>query len=132
MNPEYFKVIFLILEVPDKWPENLAIITASNPMDEKLSQEENLWRNKKLLSKFGDNIFFPLSGCSPDFSHQEQSFALKCSLEEGLEIGKEYNQRAIFYVKNDNLELLECKTPISHQLGKFSERLFLRDQKSSL
>lgn len=129
MNPEYFKTIFLISKEPDGWPDEFAIITAHNPMDLKLSDQENNFRNENLLKTLGQNAFLKLSGSSPDQSHQEASYAFISDLPKAIRIGKEFQQRAIFYIKDGNLKLIECSTGQTQELGKFIERLSLNKHK---
>jgi hypothetical protein len=92
-------------------------------MDQKLTDSENIRRNQRLADWAEPKIFIKLIGSSPDHSHQEASFALKCSLKEAIKIGKKFNQRAIFYIRGENLELVECSSGKSKRLGKFTERL---------
>jgi hypothetical protein len=123
MNPAYDNTVFLLSEVPTVWPNNFAIITGHNPMDQKLTDSENIRRNQQLADWAEPKIFIKLIGSSPDHSHKEASFAFKCSLNEAIKIGKQFNQRAIFYVRKGNLELVECNSGKNKQLGKFIERL---------
>ena len=125
MNPEYFNTIFLISKEPESWPDEFAIITAHNPMDLKLSDNENSLRNEKLLKRINSNVFLELSGSSPDHSHQEASFAFISKIEEAVDIGKEFQQKAIYYVKVGNLSLVECSTGKIEELGSFNDRLSL-------
>ena len=48
MNPEYFNTLFELREPILQLPKTFHIITAFNPMDEVLSINDNLERNKKL------------------------------------------------------------------------------------
>lgn len=123
MNPEYDNTAFLLSEFPAVWPNNFAIITAHNPMDQKLTDSENIRRNQQLAEWAKSKIFIKLIGSSHDRTHQEASFALKCSLKEAIEIGEQFNQRALFYIRGENLELVECSSGKSQGLGKFTERL---------
>ena len=125
MNPEYSKTIFLISKEPESWPDEFAIITAHNPMDLKLSDKQNSLRNEKLLKRINSNVFLELSGSSPDHSHQEASFAFISKIEEAVDIGKEFQQKAIYYVKVGNLSLVECSTGKIEELGSFNDRLSL-------
>ena len=125
MNPEYFNTIFLISKEPESWPDEFAIITAHNPMDLKLSDNENCLRNEKLLKRINSNVFLELSGSSPDHSHHEASFAFTSKIEEAVDIGKEFQQKAIYYVKVGNLSLVECSTGKIEELGSFNDRLSL-------
>ena len=123
MNAEYFKTIFLISSIPETWPSEFGIVTAFNPMDEILSEKENFLRNQNLSKVIGKKLFIELTGSSLDFSHQEKSFALVCSMQEAIEFGKDFEQRAIFFVRNGNLKLVECESGKSHNLGIFEKRL---------
>jgi hypothetical protein len=125
MNPEYSKTIFLISKEPESWPDEFAIITAHNPMDLKLSDYENSLRNEKLLKRIQSNVFLELSGSSPDHSHQEASFAFTSKIQEAVDIGKEFQQKAIYYVKDGNLKLVECCTRKIEELGNFNDRFSL-------
>ena len=125
MNREYFKTIFLIPKIPEFWPVEFAIITANNPMDVKLPDQENDLRNQKLFDKIRDKVFLNIVGSSPDRSHQEHSFALTCSIQEAIQIGEEFEQRAVFYVREGMLKLIECSSSKSEEMGSFVDRLLL-------
>ena len=129
MNPEYFNTIFIISKEPESWPCEFAIITAHNPMDLKLSVQENNHRNQKLLKRIDSNVLLELSGSSPDHSHQEASFAFISKIQEAVDIGKEFQQKAIYYVKDGNLKLVECCTGKIEELGNFNDRLSLDQYK---
>jgi len=107
MNPEYSKTIFLISKEPESWPDEFAIITAHNPMDLKLSDQENNFRNENLSKTLGQNAFLKLSGSSPDQSHQEASYAFISDLDKAIEIGREFQHGAIYYNRNENLQLVD-------------------------
>ena len=93
MNPEYFNTIFIISKEPESWPCEFAIITAHNPMDLKLSDKQNSLRNEKLLKRIDSNVFFELSGSSPDYSHQEASFAFISKIQEAVDIGRDFSRK---------------------------------------
>ena len=65
MNPEYDNTIFLLTEVPAVWPNNFSIITAHNPMDQKLTDSENIRRNQQLAEWAEPKIHIKLIGSSP-------------------------------------------------------------------
>ena len=125
MNPEYFKTIFLISKEPDGWPDEFAIITAHNPMDLKLSDQENNLRSENLLKALGQKAFLKLYGSSPDQSHQETSYAFISDLDKAIEIGREFQQSAIYYIRKGNLQLVDCNTDTILDLGNFNERVSL-------
>jgi hypothetical protein len=129
MNPEYSKTIFLISKEPESWPDEFAIITAHNPMDLKLSDQENNFRNENLLKTLGQNAFLKLYGSSPDQSHQETSYAFISDLDQAIEIGREFQQRAIYYIRKGNLQLVDCNADTIIDLGNFKERVSLDQNK---
>ena len=129
MNPEYSKTIFLISKEPQSWPDEFAIITAHNPMDLKLSDNENSLRNEKLLKRIEQNVFLKLSGSSPDFTHQETSYAFIADLDKAIEIGRVFQQRAIYYIRKGNLQLVDCNADSILELGLFYERVLLDQNK---
>lgn len=125
MNSNYGKTIFLLSVKVHKLPETFTIITAYNPMDVLLPKEENLERNKNLfrtLSRVAKDII-PIVGSSPDYLHQEASYLVNITLRQALNIGKSYKQRAVFWVEQNNLEIVECETAQKFTIGKFSERI---------
>ena len=129
MNPEYSKTIFLISKEPESWPEKFAIITAHNPMDLKLSDNENSLRNEKLLKRIEQNVFLKLYGSSPDQSHLETSYAFISHLDKAIEIGREFQQSAIYFIRKGNLQLVDCNADTIIDLGNFKERVSLDQNK---
>ena len=102
-----------------------AILTACNPMDLPLSKDENKKRNLEMFQILSDKgkIFTRITGSSPDRAHQEPSFLVHCSRKEGLELGLTFEQRAIFWVHGDQLEIIECSTGMAHAAGSFRNRI---------
>lgn len=125
MNCNYRKTIFLLTLKVHELPETFTIITAFNPMDVLLLLEENLQRNKNLfhtLSNLTKDII-PIVGSSPDYLHQEASYLVNITLRQALNIGKNYKQRAVFWIEQNNLQIVECETAQKFTIGKFSERI---------
>ena len=110
MNPAYLDTYFLGSLNLETLPDHFFIITASNPMDVKLSDLENEQRNKKLLGLIMETqcLALPVTGSSKDFTHQEHGFLVTTSKMQALLWGKEFKQRAIFEVRNDKLFILSC------------------------
>ena len=104
---------------------SFAILTASNPMDKLLGENENLLRNEQLRTLLEEEEvdFSELIGASPDWTHQEASFAISCTLYNALEWAKLFEQRAIFWVQNDHLQIIACQSSEKYELGSFDERL---------
>ena len=125
MNKNYFNTLFLGLPKGEKLPVTFAILTACNPMDRPLSKDENKKRNLEMLQVLSDRgkAFIRITGSSPDRAHQEPSFLVHCSRQEGLELGLTFEQRAIFWVRGDQLEIIECSTEKAHAAGSFMNRI---------
>ena len=125
MNKNYFNTLFLGLPKGEKLPVTFAILTACNPMDRPLSKDENKKRNLEMLQVLSDRgkAFIRITGSSPDRAHQEPSFLVHCSRQEGLELGLTFEQRAIFWVHGDQLEIIECSTEKAHAAGSFRNRI---------
>ena len=81
-------------------------------MDLPLSKDENKKRNLEMFQILSDKgkTIHPDYGSSPTETHQEPSFLVHCSRKEGLELGLTFEQRAIFWVNGDQLEIIECST----------------------
>lgn len=77
----------------------LAIITPFNPLDEQLSAAENQQRLAELACELADAgiMTIPADGGSADGSHVESGFAFNATLDQGLDIGRRWGQRAIFW-----------------------------------
>ena len=125
MNEKYFETLFLDCDKDDEFPKTFAILTAFNPMDQSLGNDLNKKRNLELFQILGDRgkTFARVTGSSPDHSHQEPSFLVHCSRQDALELGTTFRQRAIFWVNDDQLEIIECSTGISHSAGSFRNRI---------
>jgi len=125
MNEEYFETVFLFSGIIEKATPSFAILTAFNPMDQLLSLDENKMRNLQLFHALCDieKSITRIIGSSTDHSHQEPSFLVDCTQQEAMELGKEFQQRAFFWVSNDQLEIIDCTTGISHPAGSFRMRI---------
>ena len=104
--------------------DDFVIITASNPASQRLTKQENCIRNRCLqcdLSQFKTHGV--LVGNS-DFSWSESSFASKISLPLAIELARKYQQNAIYFVQDTQLNLLSClpdRTKIN--LGEWLHRI---------
>lgn len=121
----YQKTKFILANTITRFPKSFAIVTAQNPMDKLLTKKDNMNRNKKLvenLQKYGKKLVIVI-GSSPDRTHQEESYLIEISLNQALEQGRIFEQRAIFWVQDDKLLIVECKTETNISSGNFSKRL---------
>lgn len=86
-----------------------AIITASNPDNNTLSDEENLARNKKLYKELNSNYkLLETKGCYA--GHCEEGYLVfDISLAEAVVVGQRYDQFAIFYNSTKILMYIGCE-----------------------
>ena len=124
-NEHYLSTMFLVTDDKIKYPASFAIITAHNPMDQLLSKEENRNRNIQLLhslEKLGAKTL-PIVGCSPDLTHREDSFIVSVSLNTAISVGRKFDQRAVYWVQNENLYLVYCEKETKVMVAEFSSRI---------
>ena len=125
MNQNYFGVVFKRVENISNVIMPFAIVTAHNPMDICFDELANKERNEILRKDLhqSDLIHREIIGCSEDHTHQELSFVVKCKLKQAIQIGNKFEQRAIFWVEENKLQIVDCKTLKSYDLGSFKRRL---------
>jgi hypothetical protein len=95
-------------------------------MDEVLSVNDNLERNKKLKVEilYHNHTACEIMAMSQDKKHQEASFLTDAPKLLSIALAIEYNQRAIFQVNNDNLMIVSCSSPNEvFPVDRFSKRL---------
>src|SRR4051812_24858149 len=100
MNPHYATTVFRASDPSGGWPRSFAIITAWNPMGERLRREENEVLNLRLAGVLTTVApwYWPVTGGSPGFDHAEPGLAADLPLSEALEMGRQLKQEAIFWV----------------------------------
>ena len=124
MNQNYFGVVFQAVESISNVIMPFAIVTAHNPMDMRLDEFKNNERNEILRKDLlqSNLIHREIIGCSEDHTHQELSFVVKCKLKQAIQMGNKFEQRAIFWVEENKLQIVDCKTLKSYDLGSFKKR----------
>ncbi len=110
-----------------------AIITAFNPLGNVISHSENLRRHHALQRRVSglELQSAKITGCSPDFTHQEEGLAAVTDLDSAILIGSEFEQNAIYYVRQSimceqgQLLLVPCKLEKMGRvdLGSFAARV---------
>ncbi|NKF49272.1 DUF3293 domain-containing protein [Shewanella sp. WXL01] len=105
---------------------SFAIITACNPFGNKLTSCQNRLLDRKLQRTIQQTKqpYRALYGASPDLSHREKSWAVFVDKPQALELGRQFNQLAIYYVDKGQLTLLACADANLPEvcMGKFSSR----------
>lgn len=121
----YRSTVFLLETAPDPLPSTFAIITAWNPMDRATSESGNQSADEALLRKIKlrGASYFRATGCSPDLSHREPGWAVQIGKEEALEWGRNFSQRAIWWIEADALILVDCADGSEERIDSFSARI---------
>lgn len=124
----YYTTEFEVPIKPNKYPDKFMILTAWNPLNQQLSKEENISRNKVLEKELKENFSFvyEVNGFDPKTKHKEDGFMANCSdIEEACDYGLKYQQDAIYYVIDDKLYFIQCALDKRKkvEVSKFLERV---------
>jgi hypothetical protein len=113
-----------------------AIVTAHNPRGSILSPSQNRLLDRQLQSKIQqyNSPYRALIGAAADLSHMEKSWAVFIDKEQAVELGREFNQHAIYYVNRGLLSLIACFDTIKPEveMGTFNQRLRLVNDTGSV
>ena len=124
LKPEYFPTVFRGIKLETGWLSQFAVITAWNPDGEVASNEENEAANAELESMLKEKglQYSPMTGFSPDGSHEEVGYLVRCSKEESIGIGQHFSQDAVFWIDNDQLIIASCNGEDPILLGSWRDR----------
>lgn len=120
----YFDTVFVLQDQPNPLPSAFAIVTAFNPMDASSSEEANKIADGQLKALLAARGYSPFraTGSSPDRSHSEAGWAFASSLTAAVDIARFFSQRALWWISNDQLYLVDCENPEPNLVARFSER----------
>ena len=136
----YSETVFKLIK-PFQLPQSFAIITAHNPEGAICNININNFHDadfRKFLStkrqctigsKPTENEFikntYPIIGCSPDMTHQEESYAIEAPKNRAYEIAERFKQNAFFWVDKGQLSIVPVRlTEVSEiKVGSFKDRL---------
>ena len=121
----YFETVFRLPDQSGQTTSTFAIVTAYNPMDEPCSVQINHAADEALKALLDDEKLeaFRAIGGSLDMSHAEPGWAIATSLPVALEIARRFHQRALWWIENGELHLVNCSDPTPILLGCFSDRI---------
>ncbi|ASA55172.1 DUF3293 domain-containing protein [Vibrio gazogenes] len=102
-----------------------SIITAWNPRSCRLSYQDNKANNERLCQQFNTSRWTPVLAGDAAFEWVEESFAVAICLELALNLGRKFEQNAIFYVQNKTVFLHSCIDSRCDELGVLSERIYV-------
>ena len=121
----YYSTVFLLEGQPLTLPPSFAIITAWNPMDRKLPDEQNALEDEALRRMLELQMipYFRATGCSPDLSHREPGWAVTMPKNQAIELAKRYGQRGIWWIEGEDLILVSCVDGQEKRMDTFRLRL---------
>ena len=127
IKDRYLKTVFVAKQpAPDNWPDGFAVITACNPLGQRLDEKSNksaTVRLRKTISRLGLKRH-RVTGMSADMKHREPGFAVwGCGLATALDLGRQFNQDAIFWAEEGRLDVVSCATGERQHVGLWSQRL---------
>jgi hypothetical protein len=111
MKPEYHEAWFHCPLPPERLPAAFGVVTACNPFGRLLPADENGRRTEALRRRLDDLgvSSFPVAGGSRDANHLEPGFGLGAlSREQVRELGREFEQDAVFWVEAGRVLLVPC------------------------
>lgn len=111
---------------------SFAIITAHNPRGQILTSCQNRLLDRQLQNAI-EQFRLPyraVVGTSADRSHMEKSWAVAIDKLAAIHLGMKFKQNAIYFVDNDQLQLVPCLFEVGQQheeitIGEFSPRVKL-------
>lgn len=109
MKEEYTKTQFVLGLANTTVPAHFFIVTGHNPFGRVASDEENVEMNEVLRQQIQHAGWshFKVTGQCED--HAETGYGIVCSREEAILLGQEFQQDAIYEVRDDKVILADCK-----------------------
>jgi len=125
LHPAYFNTRFQVAQMPQVWPPDFVIVTAYATTGELWTDAENLRADNALREQIAQMAVWhwPVTGYDPDTGHAEPGWAVALTRADGVRLGAEYRQDAIFCVRGDALEVVSCRTGDADSVGSFRNRL---------
>jgi hypothetical protein len=133
MHPAYFEVRFAS---ESHWKNPVvpfAIITAYQTTGQVWPQAANLQADERLrqtLEALG--VWYQrLTGYSPVTGHAEPGWAVAMDFEQACDLGRQFEQDAIYYVDGDELTVSHCDDRRGKvHVGTFRKRLHRKDART--
>ena len=116
-NPAYHQTVFEC--IPAGKPDDFWVITAYNPNGTPADPGDNIAADACLhadIEALGITPF-RVTGLSPDESHAEPGWGFPSDEVTALEIGRRYQQEAVFHFTAGGIDLVDCKTHDREPLG---------------
>ena len=125
LHPAYFETYFHHTESWSDMPDEFAIITAFATTGEQWSEAENTAADDALRHNLEQRDVWlrRLTGYSPTSGHEEPGWAVTVDPETACEIGRQFRQDAIYFVKHGTLYVTRCQAVALVSVGLFAPRL---------
>ncbi|MCA2992494.1 DUF3293 domain-containing protein [Gemmatimonas sp.] len=125
LNPVYFATRFRVAHLPPAWPATFVIVTAYATTGERWTEDENERANAALRERLAAMSVWhwPITGYDPETGHAEPGWAIGVPHNDGVRLGVDFRQDAVFAVADDALQVISCRTGETGQLGSFRDRL---------
>ncbi len=123
LNPAYHQTVFEC--IPAGKPDDFWVITAYNPNGTPADPGDNIAADACLhadIEALGITPF-RVTGLSPDESHAEPGWGFPSDEVTALEIGRRYQQEAVFHFTAGGIDLVDCKTHDREPLEDPSARI---------
>lgn len=130
MNPEYKHSRFLACPPEGGFPICFGVVTACNPNGLVTHDAQNVAATEKLRWQLEvrGRVFFPVTGCSLDLTHQEPGFGVVCQIaKEMVEIGRIWQQEAVFWIEDGIVYLLPCGSDERAVVGRWETLVLVGD-----
>lgn len=123
LNPAYLSTVFEY--VPTDKPADFWVITAHNPKGGPADPGDNLAADKRLHADLIDikTTPFRIIGLSPDETHVEPGWGFPSDETTAIEIGRRYEQDAVYHFTAGRIDLVDCKTLERHPLQNPAMRI---------
>ena len=106
-----------------KW-QSFGIVTACNPMGQPTSAYNNRGNTRALIRKIEELGYSALQviGCDPNGQHEENGFAVNCTMEQARELSLMFEQLAFYMVEADQVILHATDSGSSKPVARWSQR----------
>ena len=125
LHPAYFATRFRVSAPVPVWPARFVIVTAYATTGEQWTAERNAEANASLAERIGELGVWscPITGYDPATGHAEPGWAIAGPPSLGVQLGRAFQQNAIFAVEAGWLSVHACANAAHADVGPFLERV---------
>jgi Protein of unknown function (DUF3293) len=98
--------------IPDDLPPDFWVVTAYNPCGKITASGDNIAADARLRASLEELGITPFRviGLSPDEKHAEPGWGFPCAESTAIEIGRRFNQLAVFHFTVGRIDLVDCES----------------------